>query len=171
MASSDKLPFQGWIAKSVLLFTQRIVGYILFPKVLVHCEIQAVSSRNWTQFTTTISPDNNHYITKHINHRYIFKYGHIYTANIYTWSNWFTFIQNTKYSYQIDFKITLIFKNNNTYQTLVGPSGIRAGRVSNINGRLEVERSSASAGQPLSGRTASLTPLTPLYSTGPRGPV
>ena len=54
---------------------------------------------------------------------------------------------------------------------LAGPSGIRAGQASNINGRLEVERPQALAGPPSGERAASLTPLSLLYSTGPRGPV
>ena len=50
---------------------------------------------------------------------------------------------------------------------LAGPSGIRAGQVSNINGRLKAERPPASAGPTSAGRAATLTPFTPLYSTGP----
>ena len=62
-------------------------------------------------------------------------------------------------------------KQNHTYLAFAGPSGIAAGRVSTINGRLEAERSSASAGPPSGGRAASLTPLSSSYSTGPRVPV
>ena len=40
-----------------------------------------------------------------------------------------------------------------------------------LHGRLETERFLALAGPPLGGQTASLTPLSPLYSTGPCCPV
>ena len=39
----------------------RIIGFIPFPKVLVLCEIQSVSSRIWTRIAVSISCDDNHY--------------------------------------------------------------------------------------------------------------
>ena len=41
----------------------RIIGFIPFPRVLVLCEIQSVSSRIWTRFTVSIFYDDNHYTT------------------------------------------------------------------------------------------------------------
>ena len=41
----------------------RIIGFILFPRVLVLCEMQSVSSRIWTRVAMSISYDNNHYTT------------------------------------------------------------------------------------------------------------
>ena len=41
----------------------RIIGFILFPMVLVLCEMQSVSSRIWTRVAVSISYDNNHYTT------------------------------------------------------------------------------------------------------------
>ena len=38
-------------------------GFILFPKVLVHCEIQAVSFRIWTLASMSSSFDANYYTT------------------------------------------------------------------------------------------------------------
>ena len=34
-----------------------------FPRVLVLCEMQSVSSRIWTRVAVSISYDDNHYIT------------------------------------------------------------------------------------------------------------
>ena len=39
----------------------RIIGFIPFPRVLVLCEMQSVSSRIWTRVTVFISYDDNHY--------------------------------------------------------------------------------------------------------------
>ena len=41
----------------------RIIGFIPFPRVLVRCEMQSISSRIWTRFTVSISYDDNHYTT------------------------------------------------------------------------------------------------------------
>ena len=39
----------------------RIIGFILFPRVLLLCEMQSVSSRIWTRVAVSISHDDNHY--------------------------------------------------------------------------------------------------------------
>ena len=41
----------------------RIFGFIPFPRVLVLCEMQSVSTRIWTRVTVSISYDDNHYTT------------------------------------------------------------------------------------------------------------
>ena len=41
----------------------RIIGIIPFPRVLVLCEMQSVSSKIWTRVTVSISCDDNHYTT------------------------------------------------------------------------------------------------------------
>ena len=41
----------------------RIIGFIPFPKVLVLCEMQSVSSRIWTRVAVSISYDDSHYTT------------------------------------------------------------------------------------------------------------
>ena len=41
----------------------RIFGFTPFPRVLVLCEIQSVTSRIWTRVAVSISYDDNHYIT------------------------------------------------------------------------------------------------------------
>ena len=41
----------------------RIIGFIPFPRVLVLCEMQPVSSRIWTRVAVFISYDDNHYNT------------------------------------------------------------------------------------------------------------
>ena len=41
----------------------RIIGFIPFPRVLVLCEMQSVSSRIWTRVAVLISSDDNHYTT------------------------------------------------------------------------------------------------------------
>ena len=41
----------------------RIIGFIPFPRVLVLCEMQSVSSKIWTCVTVSISYNNNHYTT------------------------------------------------------------------------------------------------------------
>ena len=40
----------------------RIIGFIPFPRVLVQCEMQLVSSRIWTRVAVSISYDDNHYL-------------------------------------------------------------------------------------------------------------
>ena len=39
----------------------RIIGFIPFPRVLVLCEMQSVSSRIWTRVAVSISYDDNHH--------------------------------------------------------------------------------------------------------------
>ena len=41
----------------------RIIGFIPFPRVLVLCEMQSVSSMIWTCVAVSISYDDNHYTT------------------------------------------------------------------------------------------------------------
>ena len=41
----------------------RIIGFIPFPRVLVLCEMQSVSSRIWTRIAVSISYDDNQYTT------------------------------------------------------------------------------------------------------------
>ena len=41
----------------------RRIGFIPFPRVLVQCEMQSVSSRIWTRVAVFISYDDNHYTT------------------------------------------------------------------------------------------------------------
>ena len=41
----------------------RIIGFISFPRVLVLCEMQSVSSRIWTRVAVFISYDDNNYTT------------------------------------------------------------------------------------------------------------
>ena len=41
----------------------RIIGFIPFPRILVLCEMQSVSSRFWTRVAVSISYDDNHYST------------------------------------------------------------------------------------------------------------
>ena len=41
----------------------RIIGFISFPRVLVLCEMQSVSSRIWIHVALSNSYDNNHYTT------------------------------------------------------------------------------------------------------------
>ena len=41
----------------------RIIGFIPFPRVLVLCEMQSISSRIKTRVAVSISYDNNHYTT------------------------------------------------------------------------------------------------------------
>ena len=44
----------------------RIIGFIPFPRVLVLCEMQSVSSRIWTRVTVVISYGDNDYTTVNI---------------------------------------------------------------------------------------------------------
>ena len=41
----------------------RIIGFIPFPRILVQCEMQSISSRIWTRVAVSISYDDNHYTT------------------------------------------------------------------------------------------------------------
>ena len=41
----------------------RIVGFILFLRALVLCEMQLASSRIWTRVVVSVSYDDNHYTT------------------------------------------------------------------------------------------------------------
>ena len=41
----------------------RIIGFIPFPRVLVLCEMQSVSSRIWTRIAVLISYGDNDYTT------------------------------------------------------------------------------------------------------------
>ena len=41
----------------------RLIGFIPFPRVLVLCEMQSISSRIWTRIAVSISYDYNHYTT------------------------------------------------------------------------------------------------------------
>ena len=41
----------------------RIIGFIPFPRVLVLCEVQLVSSRIWNRVAVSLSYDDNHYTT------------------------------------------------------------------------------------------------------------
>ena len=52
----------------------RIIGFLPFPRVLVLCEMQSISSRIWTRVTVYISYDDNHYTTGTSIH-----YGHLLT--------------------------------------------------------------------------------------------
>ena len=62
----DKLPHQGWrtqLPYYLPIAGGRIIGFIPFPRVLVLCEMQSVSSRIWTRVAMSISYDDNHYTT------------------------------------------------------------------------------------------------------------
>ena len=41
----------------------RIIGFIPFPRVLMLCEMQSVSSQIWTRVAVSISSDDNNYTT------------------------------------------------------------------------------------------------------------
>ena len=56
-AEENSLPYYLPIAGG------RIIGFIPFPRVLVLCEMQSVSSRIWTRVAVSISHDDNHYTT------------------------------------------------------------------------------------------------------------
>ena len=55
MAEEPSLPYYLPIAGG------RIIGFIPFPRVLVQCEMQSVSSRIWTCVAVSISYDDNHH--------------------------------------------------------------------------------------------------------------
>ncbi len=54
----------------------RIIGFIPFPRVLVLCEMQSVSSRIWAPVVVSISYDNNRYTTGWFIYVYIYIYSH-----------------------------------------------------------------------------------------------
>ena len=47
----------------LLIAGWRIIGFIPFPRVLMLCDMQSVSSRIWTRVAVSISYDDNHYTT------------------------------------------------------------------------------------------------------------
>ena len=49
----------------------RIIGFISFPRVLVLCEMQSVSSMIWTRVAVSFSYDDNHYIMGTSNQSFI----------------------------------------------------------------------------------------------------
>ena len=49
----------------------RIIRFIPFPRVLVLCEMQSVSSKIWTRVAVFISYDDNNYTTGTINKWYM----------------------------------------------------------------------------------------------------
>ena len=55
LVASPRLPYYLPIAGG------RIIGCIPFPRVLVLCEMQSVSSKIWTRVAVSISCDDNHY--------------------------------------------------------------------------------------------------------------
>ena len=57
MAEEPGLPYYLPIAGG------RIIGFIPFPRVLVLCEMQSMSSRIWTRIAVSISYDDNQYTT------------------------------------------------------------------------------------------------------------
>ena len=57
MAEEPCLPYDLPIAGG------RIIGFIPFPRVLVLCEMQSVSSRIWTRIAVFISYGDNDYTT------------------------------------------------------------------------------------------------------------
>ena len=59
----------------------RIIGFIPFPRVLVLCEMQSVSSRIWTRVAMSISCDDNHY-NRDLRFRWNIHYRYIYNKKI-----------------------------------------------------------------------------------------
>ena len=57
MAEEPSMPYYLSIAEG------RIIRYLLFPSVLVLCEMQLPWSRIWTRVAVSISYDDNHYTT------------------------------------------------------------------------------------------------------------
>ena len=51
------------LSNYLLIAGGRIIGFIPFPRVLVLCEMQSVSSRIWTRVAVSISCEDNHYTT------------------------------------------------------------------------------------------------------------
>ena len=56
----------------------RIIGFIPFPRVLVLCEMQSVSSRIWTRVAVFISYNDNNYTTGTSTH-----HGHVHYFSMY----------------------------------------------------------------------------------------
>ena len=56
-AEEPSLPYYSPIGR------RRIIGFLPFPRVLVLCEMQSVSSRIWTRIAVFISCHDNHYTT------------------------------------------------------------------------------------------------------------
>ena len=52
----------------------RIIGFIPFPRVLVLCEMQSVSSKIWTRVAVSFSYDGSHY-TKSTSRQYFYRQG------------------------------------------------------------------------------------------------
>ena len=71
---------------------RRIFGFIPFPRVLVLCEMQSVSSRIWTRVAVFISYDDNNYTTG-TSWRYI---GYLIETSIT--GNWIVAIDKGKYT-------------------------------------------------------------------------
>ena len=65
-----------------------IIGFILFPRVLVLCEMQSVSFRIWTRVAVSISYDDNHYTTgtssSYSSRAITFTFGQIPLGNVWT---------------------------------------------------------------------------------------
>ena len=60
------MPHQNWKASlsyNLPIAGGRIIGFIPFPRVLVLCEMQSISSRIWTRVPVFISYDDNNYAT------------------------------------------------------------------------------------------------------------
>ena len=51
----------------------RIIEFIPFPRVLVLCEMQSLSSRIWTRVAVSISDDDNHYTTGASTHIFVIR--------------------------------------------------------------------------------------------------
>ena len=87
----------------------RIIGFIPFPRVLVLCEMQSVSSRIWIRVAVSISYDDNHYTTGTSKH-----HGHLEVQLItvgqptYWWTlvYWNATVTNNQYSRLIFSKYT-----------------------------------------------------------------
>ena len=57
LTEEPSLPYYLPIARG------RIIGFIPFPRALVLCEMESVSSGIWTRVAESISYDDNHYTT------------------------------------------------------------------------------------------------------------
>ena len=63
----------------------RIIGFIPFPRVLVLCEMQSVSSRIWTRVAVFISYDDNHYTPGTSRSWYTEIKNNFYEPNLFYW--------------------------------------------------------------------------------------